>query len=197
MNRHESFAPHIDGETRLIILGSLPGARSLAQQQYYAHPQNNFWRLLESVFGAPLGNADYPMRLAMLRQLHIGLWDVIAHAERQGSLDSAIKKAAPQSLSSLFISCPKLEAIAFNGAKSAALGRKILGEKGDALTQDMLTLDIMSGPNDKAGERDDRAGVSKRIIHLINLPSSSPAHTLAFAKKLERWAELAPYAGTA
>ena len=176
--RHESFAPHVDGETRLVILGSLPGGQSLAKQQYYAHPQNHFWRLLESVFDAPLVALDYPSRLAALSRLHIGLWDVIANAERQGSLDSAIKRPEAQSLHQLTSLCPKLTAIAFNGAKSAALGRKALGEKGEA-----LTLDIVGGPS--------------RTIRLIDLPSSSAAYTLAFEKKVQRWAELAPFAGKA
>jgi hypoxanthine-DNA glycosylase len=176
--RHESFAPHVDAETRLVILGSLPGGQSLAAQQYYAHPRNQFWRLLESVFGEPLVALDYDNRLAALSRLRIGLWDVIASAERKGSLDSAIKKPEAQSLHRLISLCPKLTAIAFNGAKSAALGRRVLGEGGDA-----FILDIVGAP--------------QRTIRLIDLPSSSAAYTLAFANKYERWAELAPYAGKA
>lgn len=176
--RQHSFAPHVDAETRLMILGSLPSVLSLAKQQYYAHPQNHFWRLLESVFGEPLVALNYASRLAALTRLHIGLWDVIASAERQGSLDSAIRNAEAQSLHALISLCPKLTAIAFNGAKSAALGRKILGRMGEA-----PTLDIV--------------GEAKRTIRLIDLPSSSAAYTLALPHKLERWAELAPYAGKA
>lgn len=174
--RHQSFAPHVDAETRLVILGSLPGVRSLAQQQYYAHPQNSFWRLLETVFDTPLMGVDYAKRLEALTSLNIGLWDVVASAERKGSLDSAIKGAVPQSLTSLISLCPKLQAIAFNGGKSAAMGRKILEGKGDT-----LTLYIVGGVT--------------REIRLIDLPSSSAAHTMAFPLKLEQWAKLARYAG--
>ena len=65
--RHASFAPHAAPDTRLLILGSLPGARSLAERQYYAHPTNQFWRLLGEVIGRPLADMPYDDRLAALR----------------------------------------------------------------------------------------------------------------------------------
>ena len=75
-----SFPPVVDARTRLLICGSLPGDRSLAAQRYYAHPQNQFWRLLSPVVGHDLAALDYEDRLAALLDAHIGLWDVVATA---------------------------------------------------------------------------------------------------------------------
>lgn len=176
-HRHHSFAPHMDADTRLIILGSLPGAESLAKQQYYGNSQNNFWKLLESIFSVPFVSLDYAARLEALTDLHIGLWDVIESAARKGSLDVSIKQPEAQDLWSIFRRCPRVEALAFNGGKAANLGRRILGEKGD-----LLRLPAQSdGPP---------------FVHLLDLPSSSAANTRTFATKCESWAKLAPYAGS-
>jgi TDG/mug DNA glycosylase family protein len=172
--RHRSFAPIYGPETRLMILGSLPGARSLAASQYYAHPQNQFWRLLGGVMGHDLAASDYSQRLALLRQYHIGLWDVIESASRRSSLDSDIKEAAPQDLLGLIAALPNLRAIGFNGGKAAQLGRRILAGKGEPAR-----------------------GPSRPDLHLIDLPSSSAANTRSFASKAEAWAALAPYVGGA
>ena len=90
--RHASFAPHVAPDTRLLILGSLPGARSLAERQYYAHPTNQFWRLVGAVIGQPLAELDYDERLLRLRAAKIGLWDVIRTAERRSSSDREIRE---------------------------------------------------------------------------------------------------------
>jgi hypoxanthine-DNA glycosylase len=124
--RHASFAPHVAPDTRLLILGSLPGARSLAEQQYYAHPTNQFWRLLGDVIGAPLANMPYDDRLAALREAKVGLWDVIRSAERHTSSDSLIREAEAHDLAALVADLPDLRMIAFNGGKAAAIGRKQL-----------------------------------------------------------------------
>ena len=71
--RHASFAPHVTPDTRLLILGSLPGARSLADRQYYAHPTNQFWRLLGAIVGQPLAAMPYDDRLAALREAKVAL----------------------------------------------------------------------------------------------------------------------------
>lgn len=123
--RHASFAPHIAPDTRLLILGSLPGVRSLAERQYYAHPTNQFWRLLGEV-GQPLANMPYDDRLAALREAKVGLWDVIRSAERRTSSDSLIREAEAHDLAALVTDLPDLSMIAFNGGKAAAIGRKQL-----------------------------------------------------------------------
>jgi len=124
--RHASFAPHVAPDTRLLILGSLPGARSLAERQYYAHPTNQFWRLVGEVIGQPLAALPYDARLAALRAARVGLWDVIRTAERRTSSDSLIRDAEAHDLAALAADLPDLRLIAFNGGKAAAIGRRQL-----------------------------------------------------------------------
>ncbi|MGQ3100306.1 MAG: DNA-deoxyinosine glycosylase [Sphingopyxis solisilvae] len=124
--RHASFAPHVARDTRLLILGSLPGARSLAERQYYAHPTNQFWRLVGEVIGQPLAALPYGDRLAALRAARVGLWDVIRTAERHTSSDSQIRDAEAHDLAALVATLPDLRLIAFNGGKAAAIGRRQL-----------------------------------------------------------------------
>ena len=112
--------------TRVLILGSLPGVASLSAARYYAHPQNGFWRLVGGVIGCDLAAMDYTDRLDALNNARIGLWDVIASAERLGSLDAAIRSPATTDLSSLIDRLPDLKAIAFNGAVASRLGRRVL-----------------------------------------------------------------------
>lgn len=113
-------------DARLFVLGSLPGDASLAAQRYYAHPTNQFWRLLGGAIGEDLPRLDYDDRLTRLADRHIGLWDVIASARREGSLDQAIRDALHNRIAQLPDDYPELRAVAFNGAASAAIGRKLL-----------------------------------------------------------------------
>ena len=126
MNRKAGFEPVIDANTRLLILGSLPGDASLRAAQYYGHPQNAFWRLIGGVIGRDLAALAYDHRLAALKAARIGLWDVIASAERPGSLDAAIRRPEAADLRGLTASLPDLRAVAFNGGKAARLGRAVL-----------------------------------------------------------------------
>lgn len=112
----------------MLVLGSLPGAQSLARRQYYGNPRNGFWYLIGEVIGRPdLPALLYEARLDVLSSAGIGLWDTIASAQRKGSLDTAIRDAEPAALADLASRLSSLRAIAFNGAKSAAIGRKALG----------------------------------------------------------------------
>lgn len=131
--RKSSFPPVVASDTRLLILGSLPGERSLAERRYYAHPQNRFWHLVGPVIGVDLASLRYEERLAALLQAKIGLWDTVASALRQGSLDAAIKQHQPNELGKLVASLPELRAVAFNGAKSASIGTKLLAGRGLSL----------------------------------------------------------------
>jgi double-stranded uracil-DNA glycosylase len=115
-------------DARLFVLGSLPGDASLAAQRYYAHPANQFWRLLGGAIGEELEPLDYSARLARLVERRIGLWDVILSANRPGSLDQAIREAEHNQIELLLHEFPDLRAIAFNGATAAAIGRKLIGE---------------------------------------------------------------------
>jgi TDG/mug DNA glycosylase family protein len=133
LTRKASFAPVVARDTRLLILGSLPGERSLAERRYYAHPRNRFWDLVGPVIGYDLTAFPYDDRLATLLTHHVGLWDVVASATRTGSLDSAIRDAELSPLVDLAATLPALRAVAFNGAKAAQAGRKLLAKSGPAL----------------------------------------------------------------
>ncbi|SDR48680.1 G/U mismatch-specific uracil-DNA glycosylase [Rhizobiales bacterium GAS191] len=124
--REASFDAMADEATRVLILGSLPGAVSLSRRQYYAHPSNQFWRLMEAVIGRDLVRLAYPERKAVLISAGIGLWDVIQSAERVGSLDSNIRYEKPNTLGEFVATLPALRAVCFNGAKASNIGRKQL-----------------------------------------------------------------------
>ncbi len=111
----------------LLLLGSLPGEASLAAQRYYAHPQNQFWRLLGAALGEPLGVLEYDERLTRLAARGIALWDVVAEAQREGSLDGAIRAARANPLADFATRHPRLRSVAFNGQTAARIGRAALG----------------------------------------------------------------------
>jgi hypoxanthine-DNA glycosylase len=126
MIRKSGFPPVVDASTRVLILGSLPGEASLAAGQYYGNPRNAFWRLMEGVLDTPLVALAYEARLAALLARGVGLWDVIAEAERPGSLDAAIRDPAANDLVALIDTLPALRAVAFNGGTAAKLGGKLI-----------------------------------------------------------------------
>jgi len=134
MTTKRCFPPVVDANTRILILGSLPGEVSLAQSQYYAHKQNRFWHLMSDVLEVDLVKRPYEDRLATLRQHRVGLWDVVAEARRDGSLDSNIKDHQGNDLIGLIATLPELKAIAFNGGTAAKIGIKALGEHADRHT---------------------------------------------------------------
>lgn len=112
------FPPVLNHSTRILILGSFPGKASLAARQYYAHPRNQFWRLLSVVLAGDLTNFSYPDRLHHLQQHYIGLWDVIDVCAREGSLDSAIRQPQANDFAALKKTCPSLSRVCFNGKTS-------------------------------------------------------------------------------
>ncbi|GAA0776816.1 DNA-deoxyinosine glycosylase [Brevundimonas olei] len=125
--RRHAFPPVFGVHARVLILGSLPGEASLKAAQYYAHPQNSFWRLMGSLLGqSDLASLPYEARLESLKAARVGLWDVIASAERKGSLDAAIRTPEAADLIALTHRLPDLRAIAFNGGTAARHGRRIL-----------------------------------------------------------------------
>ena len=125
----QGLAPVVDPCTRLVVLGSFPSAASLAAQQYYGHPRNHFWRLLSALWDEDLVALAYPGRLAAIARRGLGLWDVYARCEREGSLDSAIRAPEPNDLAELARRAPALRAIAHNGAESAR-SRRLSGALG-------------------------------------------------------------------
>jgi hypoxanthine-DNA glycosylase len=112
------LAPVIARDTRILILGSFPGEASLRAQQYYAHPRNQFWKLVGALVDEDLYSLPYDERLPRLLAHRIGLWDVLAACEREGSLDSAIRKPAANDFDRLRHLCPQLEKVGFNGQAS-------------------------------------------------------------------------------
>ncbi|RYD56565.1 MAG: DNA-deoxyinosine glycosylase [Sphingomonadales bacterium] len=129
--RKHSFPPIVDDRVRLLVLGSLPGERSLAERRYYAHPQNQFWQLISPAAGRDLATLPYEARLAALLHAHIGLWDVVASATRPGSTDAAIRDIEGHDVAALAAALPDLRAIAFNGGTALKHGRKQLGAAGE------------------------------------------------------------------
>jgi len=127
--RKRAFPPVVDARTRVVILGSLPGERSLAAGRYYAHPQNQFWHLAGAVIDRNLVALDGEARLQALLAARAGLWDVIATARREGSSDAAIREHEPRDLATFAAGLPALRALAFNGGKAHAIGTRALGDR--------------------------------------------------------------------
>ena len=114
-----SFAPLVDAECRVLILGSMPGRRSLDMQEYYVHPQNRFWRLLALLLNEEMPT-NYNDKCALLLRHHIALWDTLGYCEREGSLDSDIKNEQPNAVCELLAEQPQIKAVFCNGGKAAA-----------------------------------------------------------------------------
>jgi hypoxanthine-DNA glycosylase len=113
--------PLVSGQTRLLILGSFPGVTSLAAQQYYGHPQNHFWKIFQAIWpSSPIMTVadSYKIRSEWLLARQLGLWDVYAACEREGSLDSAIRRPVVNDFAAIQRLCPSLQAIAHNGGES-------------------------------------------------------------------------------
>jgi hypoxanthine-DNA glycosylase len=146
--RKVGLPPIARPDARLFILGSLPGEASLAAQRYYAHPTNQFWRLLGAAIGEELQPLSYEQRLERLADQRIGLWDVIASANRSGSLDQAIREAEHNQVEHLLHDYSELRAIAFNGATAAAVGRKLIGAPPPHIV--LIDLPSSSAANTKA-----------------------------------------------
>jgi double-stranded uracil-DNA glycosylase len=167
-NPSVGFAAVSDPSARLLILGSLPGAMSLEHRQYYAKPQNVFWRIMDSLFGAG-PHLPYAQRMQALTKAGVALWDVCASAHRIGSLDSAIKHHAANDFETFFAAHPNIELVCFNGQKAAALYRKSVY---DTLPPAMQRLPL-------------------RV-----LPSTSPANAgLSYEEKLRQWSSSVAAAG--
>lgn len=136
-----SFPPIAGEKAILLILGSMPGATSLRYQQYYAHPQNAFWRIMASLSGAG-PELPYEKRLRALQEKGLALWDVIQHCVREGSLDAAIRPETehPNDFNRFLPSHPGIRDIVFNGRKAEKSFRKNVWPDLPAEIQQRLTL---------------------------------------------------------
>ncbi len=177
--------PLVSPRTRLLILGSFPGAASLAAQQYYGHPQNKFWRILQAIYpSSPMSTASdsYQIRSNWLLDRQLGLWDVYAACEREGSLDSSIRKPVVNDFAGLVRLCPALEAVAHNGGESFRHSRQV-----------MLALSAAGPPQGAKAPSggSEETPVPSVGVRFYRLPSSSPAHaSWTFERKLAAWREV-------
>jgi len=156
------FAPIASRDAETLVLGSLPGRRSLELRRYYAHPHNAFWRLMAAIFGTD-GDLPYTRRVRILTANRIAVWDVLAAARRPGSLDSSIEHVSAQAndFEEFFRTHRKVRRVFFNGRKAEELFRRL----------------VLPG-----------LGPEFAAIRYECLPSTSPAHAgMPFAQKLERW----------
>jgi len=112
-----SFPPVANKDSSVLILGSIPGVTSLKENQYYAHPYNQFWKIIYALFNVPL-EPTYEKKMIFLLNHNIALWDVIQKCDRLGSLDSKIQSPIPNNFNSFFASHPKISVIFFNGSKA-------------------------------------------------------------------------------
>lgn len=160
MTAVSSFAPIENESARVLILGSMPGIASLTAGQYYAHPQNAFWKIMQEIFGIP-ADADYIMRVEALKRSNIALWDVLESCIRPGSMDAAIDmdSAKVNDIKALLQRHPDIGCICFNGGIAEKIFKKrVLPSLGNY------------------------------SIKYIRLPSTSPAHaSMSFENKVMAW----------
>jgi len=128
MNECISFSPQINNKSRILILGSMPGIKSLEMQQYYAHPQNRFWKIMSRLCGQDLYNSDYDTRIKTLLNNDFALWDVLKFCHRNGSLDSNIENETPNDIGKLLDENPQIEKIFLNGNKAYSAFKKYFPE---------------------------------------------------------------------
>lgn len=171
-------------DARVLILGTLPSTRSLEAGEYYAHPRNAFWPIVERLLGQAVGpeiesesHADaasanltttrrtaglrYATRTALLLQARVALWDVLRAADRPGSLDANIKGAAAIDFAGFFAAHPAVHTVCFNGATARSLWERHVAPK------------LSAHP----------------VLSLVTLPSTSPANAaMSFEDKLAAWA---------
>lgn len=149
------FAPIVNSETKILILGTIPGVASLAKQEYYGHPRNYFWPILFQLLNTTPVPDVFEEKVKTLQNHKIGLWDVLKNCQRQGSLDIHIKKPLENDFEGLLKQFPNINKIVFNGKESHKYFFKKFGQ-------------------------------IQGITYYV-MPSTSPANTMSFEKKLGIW----------
>jgi len=161
------LAPIAGKNCHILLLGSMPSEKSLEKQEYYGHPRNAFWKIMQTITNIDW-QAPYQERVQGLHSIGIALWDIIAHCKRQGSLDSNIHRPSItlNPLAEFFKQHPQLRWIGLNGGKAFELFHRYI-VKPDILSQN---------------------------ITYAGLPSTSPAHTIKLDEKIAQWhRHLQPY----
>jgi TDG/mug DNA glycosylase family protein len=160
MSRVYSFEPIANIDAKVLILGSMPGAASLRAGEYYAHPRNHFWRLLQALTGLDPASS-YALRIQALQSANIALWDVLHSCSREGSMDASIDKTSQTAndFQTFFAQHPGITHVFFNGSAAERIFRRVV----------LPTLKL-------------------KHIEYMRLPSSSPANaSFTFERKLEAW----------
>ena len=156
------FPPIVDSDATVLILGSLPSRKSLEASEYYAHPQNAFWRIMGEFFGAG-PDVPYAKRTALLKRNNIAVWDVLASSDRPGSMDSDIDiaTAKPNDFASFLRTYSTIRLVCFNGQKAARMFKDMVLSRHNGLQPD---------------------------LRYETLPSTSPAFAaMSFEEKLRKW----------
>lgn len=158
-NTIASFPPIASPNATILILGSIPSIASLDAVKYYAHPRNAFWSIMSDIFSIN-PTLSYQNRIEALKTANVALWDVLQQCERQGSLDSAIKKGSriPNDFSAFLSQHSYIRLIAFNGREAENSFKKHVQSK-----------------------------LNLRAMQLVGLPSTSPAHTMPLNEKKAAW----------
>jgi len=146
MSDVSGFAAESNATARILILGSMPGQRSLDENRYYAHPRNTFWDIMGELFDAGREHS-YAQSLSLLNKQNIALWDVLQRCERQGSLDSAIRSEALviNDFASFFTRHTEIHSVFFNGKKAYELYKKHYADN----THQLIALPSTSPANAK------------------------------------------------
>lgn len=132
----KAFPPIIDIDSKILILGTMPGEKSLELQEYYGNRGNQFWRLLFGLIGKEL-SLDYAIKKQLLKENYIAVWDVLKYCEREGSLDSKIKNEIPNDFKSFYKTYPNIESVFFSSKNAAVYYDKYVG-KSKGITYEIL-----------------------------------------------------------
>jgi len=159
MSRVECFSPIVCESSKLLVLGSMPGALSLKAGQYYAHPHNAFWPIMGELFGA-VPSLPYEERVKRLQSVGVALWDSLQACSRPGSLDTSITEEVANDFPAFFARYPNITHVFFNGGKAEKAFRH----------HALPTLSKDQG------------------IVFARLPSTSPAHAaMRLEAKMQAW----------
>jgi len=163
-----SFEPIVGPNPKILILGSMPSVKSLEAVEYYGHPRNQFWPLMGQILGADIPREHlkwpYKKKLTWIQSNGVSIWDVLKSCEREGSLDSDIRNEVPNDIVLFLNEHPSIKLIVFNGGKAESAFKKFF-------------KDIYASG----------------LYEIVKMPSTSPAYTLGFEKKLDQWLQIKKY----
>lgn len=160
----KAFPPFVNQDSKILILGTMPGEKSLELQEYYGNRGNQFWRLLFTMFNLPLSH-EYGEKIKFLHDHHIAVWDVLESCERDGSLDSRIKNECPNDFKSFYLDHPHIKDVFFSSKNAAAYYDKYVGRRNDI---NYYILPSPSGANATKSFQQKLEEWTDKILPLIN-----------------------------